>query len=168
MIKSTALAVRSILREFRQGEYTLTLRLASQLADLRVGYANPIPRLAARCGAIWSRDKQTKEKHRKCGAFLLFGDPYGNRTHAFAVRGRRLSRLTNGPYFGQQQYYTTLFFKMQALFAKKLKFFKNIFGVLFGALQATNRHQKSKRANTQDENLVCLLFFLLVIMLRII
>ena len=24
-------------------------------------------------------------------------DPYGNRTHDYAVRGRRLSRLTNGP-----------------------------------------------------------------------
>ncbi len=27
----------------------------------------------------------------------FFGDPSGNRTHAFAVRGRRLSRLTMGP-----------------------------------------------------------------------
>ena len=26
-------------------------------------------------------------------------DPYGNRTHVFAVRGRCLSRLTNGPYY---------------------------------------------------------------------
>ena len=25
------------------------------------------------------------------------GDPYGNRTHDYAVRGRRLSRLTKGP-----------------------------------------------------------------------
>ena len=30
------------------------------------------------------------------GAFLL-GDPYGNRTHVTAVKGRCLSRLTNGP-----------------------------------------------------------------------
>ena len=29
----------------------------------------------------------------------LFGDPYGNRTHIFAVRGRRLDRLTKGPTF---------------------------------------------------------------------
>ena len=28
---------------------------------------------------------------------LPAGDPYGNRTHVFAVRGRRLSRLTKGP-----------------------------------------------------------------------
>ena len=28
---------------------------------------------------------------------LSSGDPYGNRTHIFAVRGRRLSRLTKGP-----------------------------------------------------------------------
>ena len=29
---------------------------------------------------------------------LLFGDPYGNRTHVTAVKGRCLNRLTNGPY----------------------------------------------------------------------
>ena len=28
----------------------------------------------------------------------LFGDPYGNRTHVTAVKGRCLNRLTNGPY----------------------------------------------------------------------
>ena len=26
------------------------------------------------------------------------GDPYGNRTHVTAVKGRCLNRLTNGPY----------------------------------------------------------------------
>ena len=26
------------------------------------------------------------------------GDPYGNRTHDYAVKGRRLNRLTKGPY----------------------------------------------------------------------
>ena len=26
------------------------------------------------------------------------GDPYGNRTHVCGVRGRRLNRLTNGPF----------------------------------------------------------------------
>ena len=36
-------------------------------------------------------------------AYFLFqekvsGDPCGNRTHVCGVRGRRLSRLTNGPY----------------------------------------------------------------------
>ena len=30
-------------------------------------------------------------------AFNLFGDPYGNRTHVTAVKGRCLNRLTNGP-----------------------------------------------------------------------
>ena len=29
---------------------------------------------------------------------ITFNDPYGNRTHDCAVRGRRLSLLTNGPY----------------------------------------------------------------------
>ena len=31
------------------------------------------------------------------GRHFAAGDPYGNRTHIFAVRGRRLSRLTKGP-----------------------------------------------------------------------
>ena len=35
-----------------------------------------------------------KTPHLRC---FLFGDPYGNRTHIFAVRGRRLNRLTKGP-----------------------------------------------------------------------
>ena len=33
---------------------------------------------------------------------FLFGDPWENRTPDFAVRGRRLSRLTKGPYFGEK------------------------------------------------------------------
>ena len=28
---------------------------------------------------------------------VLLGDPYGNRTHVTAVKGRCLNRLTNGP-----------------------------------------------------------------------
>ena len=39
----------------------------------------------------------TKRKKHANACLFLFGDPYGNRTHAFAVRGRRLSRLTKGP-----------------------------------------------------------------------
>ena len=33
-----------------------------------------------------------------CQALKKDGDPYGNRTHVCGVRGRRLNRLTNGPY----------------------------------------------------------------------
>ena len=36
-----------------------------------------------------------KDTHRKVCVF--FGDPYGNRTHVTAVKGRCLNRLTNGP-----------------------------------------------------------------------
>ena len=47
---------------------------------------------------------KTKEAlFTKC--FFVFGDPYGNRTHVSALRGRRLSRLTNRPYC--KSYYTT-------------------------------------------------------------
>ena len=37
---------------------------------------------------------------QKCGLqrqAAFFGDPYGNRTHVTAVKGRCLNRLTNGP-----------------------------------------------------------------------
>ena len=36
-----------------------------------------------------------KDTIQKDGVF--FGDPYGNRTHVTAVKGRCLNRLTNGP-----------------------------------------------------------------------
>ena len=38
-----------------------------------------------------------KAKKRPAKASLFFGDPYGNRTHVTAVKGRCLNRLTNGP-----------------------------------------------------------------------
>ena len=38
-----------------------------------------------------------KQKKRLAKASLFFGDPYGNRTHVTAVKGRCLNRLTNGP-----------------------------------------------------------------------
>ena len=31
------------------------------------------------------------------GCLFFHGDPYGNRTHVTAVKGRCLNRLTNGP-----------------------------------------------------------------------
>ena len=43
-----------------------------------------------------SRLCNKKENHPKRSGFL-FGDPYGNRTHVTAVKGRCLNRLTNGP-----------------------------------------------------------------------
>ena len=36
--------------------------------------------------------------HALSTLFIRDGDPYGNRTHVCGVRGRRLNRLTNGPY----------------------------------------------------------------------
>ena len=47
------------------------------------------------CGTIHiilSHVRFVKSFPKKCG------DPYGNRTHVCGVRGRRLNRLTNGPY----------------------------------------------------------------------
>ena len=39
-----------------------------------------------------------KEKSTTSNEVVLFGDPYGNRTHVTAVKGPCLNRLTNGPY----------------------------------------------------------------------
>ena len=53
-----------------------------------------LPRFARR--GIDSLCERQKEKPVQALA-SLFGDPYGNRTHDYAVRGRRLSLLTKGP-----------------------------------------------------------------------
>ncbi len=50
---------------------------------------------------------------------FLFGDPYGNRTHDSTLRGWRLSRLTNGPFF-MLIYYISNFFICQYYFATRL------------------------------------------------
>ena len=42
-----------------------------------------------------------KEKSTTSNEVVLFGDPYGNRTHVTAVKGPCLNRLTNGPYIIQ-------------------------------------------------------------------
>ena len=39
-----------------------------------------------------------KEKRTTSNEVVLFGDPYGNRTHVTAVKGPCLNHLTNGPY----------------------------------------------------------------------
>ena len=39
-----------------------------------------------------------KEKSTTSNEVVLFGDPYGNRTHVTDVKGPCLNRLTNGPY----------------------------------------------------------------------
>lgn len=45
---------------------------------------------------------KVQNSRRRCGAEYKNGDPWENRTPDFAVRGRRLSRLTKGPYFGEK------------------------------------------------------------------
>ena len=51
-------------------------------------------------------------------AGLSAGDPYGNRTHIFAVRGRRLSRLTKGPCLTDLDIIPHLFRKCNRFFKK--------------------------------------------------
>ena len=42
--------------------------------------------------------QKTVQRKRSCKKQeRLSGDPYGNRTHDYAVKGRRLNLLTNGP-----------------------------------------------------------------------
>ena len=45
---------------------------------------------------FWQKEKPTKG-FVKPNVSWDCGDPYGNRTHDSAVKGRRLNRLTNGP-----------------------------------------------------------------------
>ena len=65
----------------------------------RVFFARQSGQVSAHArGSIAVRKDRQKAKGMHIRAsLLLFGDPCGNRTHHFAVRGRRLSRLTNGP-----------------------------------------------------------------------
>ena len=50
------------------------------------------------CGAILTTRAQKKERHPMQSDVSLFsGDPWENRTPVTAVKGRCLSRLTNGP-----------------------------------------------------------------------
>ena len=41
--------------------------------------------------------KRVNKKDTHLSVCVFFGDPYGNRTHVTAVKGRCLNRLTNGP-----------------------------------------------------------------------
>ena len=50
-------------------------------------------------GEIPRMGRQKKNRHLIRGACSFSGDPYGNRTHVTAVKGRCLNRLTNGPSF---------------------------------------------------------------------
>ena len=43
-----------------------------------------------------------QNSRKRGGAEYKKGDPWENRTPDFAVRGRRLSRMTKGPYFGEK------------------------------------------------------------------
>ena len=55
----------------------------------------PVPK---RTGAILLIFLEKSQKNTACKRKPhFFGDPYGNRTHVTAVKGRCLNRLTNGP-----------------------------------------------------------------------
>ena len=47
--------------------------------------------------SIPTRFIQDKKSRCVCIGIFCLGDPYGNRTHVTAVKGRCLNRLTNGP-----------------------------------------------------------------------
>ncbi len=48
-------------------------------------------------GSVGSDSRRDPKKDRHPMVSVFFGDPYGNRTHVTAVKGRCLNRLTNGP-----------------------------------------------------------------------
>ena len=49
------------------------------------------------CIAVCSIPCRISKKEDTPECVFFFGDPYGNRTHVTAVKGRCLNRLTNGP-----------------------------------------------------------------------
>ncbi len=89
-----------------------------------------IPKLRFGVGSY--AERVTKNKGHSQGVSFVFGDPYGNRTHVFAVRGRCLNRLTNGPLsFGKVEYTTTKTKKQEVFEKKFLRFTENISGGIF-------------------------------------
>lgn len=87
------------------------------------------------------RKKDVNQHFFRCSTYVPSGDPYGNRTHVFAVRGRCLSRLTNGPRFSEQRYYSIPLLKKQPLFEKTF----GIRGVR-GAGSASYRRERARKA----------------------
>ena len=79
-----------------------------------------------------SRSPLTTLKERKTGK-KKENDPYGNRTHHSAVKGRCLNRLTNGPYMRvtyHLMYFNILCESCQDFFTKYFEYFVNIANVL--------------------------------------
>ena len=74
----------SALRGFRRGSGGAMFRTQFETRAFRV----------SSCA-----ERIIKTKGHSQGVSFCFGDPYGNRTHASALRGPRLSRLTNGPFY---------------------------------------------------------------------
>ena len=66
-------------RNFTFGEYSRTLRLASELADLRVANADRIPRAGAR-GTVDKGGGASKAKEHPDGMLFCFGGASRNRT----------------------------------------------------------------------------------------
>ena len=84
--------------EFRAlREYTHTLRLKSELFDLRVGYANAGNANCVCIASSYEAHGSPITKGTAKAVPFVFGDPWENRTPVTAVKGRCLSRLTNGP-----------------------------------------------------------------------
>ncbi len=69
--------------------------------------------------------RDTKNSSLQNWRLLFFGDPSGNRTHDYAVRGRRLSRLTMGPLYTTYVLYHTILKNASAFFKKIKIFIKN-------------------------------------------
>ena len=81
--------------EFRLRRISHALPLVSELPDGLGGDANS--RKVPWHFASSSEHETTKKEHTPFGVCSFFGDPWENRTPVTAVKGRCLSRLTNGP-----------------------------------------------------------------------
>ena len=61
------------------------------------GISHALKNLPPACGDRSFRFPYGAKKEDTLKGVFFFGDPYGNRTHVTAVKGRCLNRLTNGP-----------------------------------------------------------------------
>ena len=74
----------------------VSLRLTGISHGLKIAHQLSIFTPVYALGSAFQFPYGNKKSHSN-GVGFFIGDPYGNRTHVTAVKGRCLNRLTNGP-----------------------------------------------------------------------
>ena len=93
------------------------------------------------------RNHNKTKKALQVECFRFVGDPYGNRTHDSALRGLRLSRLTNGPFVKCSHIIAYVFLFCNSF----LKFFRKICLIKFKLLTLFNLYAKISGIKHEDK-----------------